>query len=218
MSDDRLKLTADNDIATITFDDGKVNALDNAWFHEMLTLLDQVEASKATALILKGRDGIYSGGLNIKWLPTIDKAESVAFSQLFPNVMRRIYHFPKPTVAQMTGHAIAGGCLIACACDRRIAMSGMSVAMNEVRVNMTIPGWIIDIVKDAIPMPHVKTMLKFGDAASTDDLALWGVVESVHASASELDAATADLVSTFQGISTADFAGTKANVRDVLRQ
>ena len=133
----RLKLETTSNIATITMDDGKVNALDNDWFRQMLGLLDEVETSDATALIIKGREGIYSGGLNVKWLPTMTKEEGVTFLQLFPGVMRRIYGFSKPTISQITGHAIAGGCIIACACDRRVAIGGANVAMNEVRVFTT---------------------------------------------------------------------------------
>lgn len=217
MADNRLDLTLDGPVARITFDDGKVNALDNDWFAAMLALLDEVEASDATALILRGREGIYSGGLNIKWLPTMSKAEQVAFGQLFPGMMKRLYHFPRPTIAQVTGHAIAGGCIIACACDRRVAVSGASVAMNEVRVNMTIPEWAIDIVMDTIPEPQVKTMLKFGDPVTTDQLAELGVIDSLVSSQAELDTAAHELAGTFEGISGFDFAGTKARVRKVLR-
>ena len=214
---DRISVAFENDIATITFDDGKVNALDNDWFRTMLALLDEVEASDARALILKGRDGIFSAGLNIKWLPTMTQEETTQFGQLFPGVMKRIYHYPKPTIAQITGHAIAGGCIIACACDRRVAISNASVAMNEVRVNMTIPEWAIDIVMDVIPAPYVKTLLKFGDRIPTAKLQEWGVVDAIYMEPSALDTAAQELAKTFEGISLQDFAGTKQRVRDQLR-
>ncbi len=217
MADSRLTLSMSDHIARITFDDGKVNAMDNEWFEAMLRLLDQVESSDATTLIIKGREGIYSGGLNIKWLPTMSREEQVAFGQLFPGVMRRIYHFPKPVIAQITGHAIAGGCILACACDRRVAIEGASVAMNEVRVNMTIPEWAIDIIMDAIPAPQVKTMLKFGDPVTTNQLREWHVVDRLCESPEELDSAAGKVAASFEGISAFDFAGTKARVRNTLR-
>ena len=85
-----LELTYSGTTALITMDDGKVNALDNAWFTKMLGMLDEVEASSATGLILKGRSGIFCGGLNIKWLPTMDKQHRVEFGQLFRGRFTRL--------------------------------------------------------------------------------------------------------------------------------
>ncbi len=215
--DERFTLVYEEDIAVVTFDDGKVNALDNEWFKTMLALLDEVEASDARTLVIKGRDGLFSGGLNIKWLPTMSRAEAVEFGQLFPGVMKRIYHYPKPTIAQITGHAIAGGCILLCACDRRLAIADATVAMNEVRVNMTIPEWAIDIVRDVVPLPHVATMLKFGDPVTTTTLAEWGVIDSISADQEALDEAVRAVAASFEGISLMDFAGTKRRVRASLR-
>ena len=212
-----LEYLNDGSVARITMDDGKVNAMDNDWFRRMLALLDEVEASEATCLIIKGRDGVFSGGLNIKWLPGMSKQEATEFFQLFPGTLKRLYHFSKPTIAQVTGPAIAGGCLTACACDRRVGISGADVAMNEVRVNMTIPEWAIDIVTDAIPAPQSKTLLKFGEPVKTDDLVMWHVFDAVCDDQEELEEAVNAIVKSFQGINPQDYAGTKARVRDVLR-
>lgn len=217
MSNDSLKLQIAGGIATITMDDGKVNAMDNDWFRLMLDMLDEVEASDATALVIRGRDGVFSGGLNIKWLPTMSPKEAIQFLQLFPATMKRVYNFSKPTVAQVTGHAIAGGCILACACDRRAAISGMNVAMNEVRVKMTIPEWAINIVLDALPGPQAKKMLKFGESVLTDDLVMWHVFDAVCDNAEDLEDTVDIILKSFEGISGPDFAGTKARVRDLLR-
>lgn len=214
---DRLTLQFDGQVARIVMDDGKVNAMDNDWFRHMLALLDEAEASDATCLVIKGRDGIFSGGLNIKWLPGMSKREATEFFQLFPATMKRLYHFSKPTIAQVTGPAIAGGCITACACDRRAGISGADVAMNEVRVNMTIPEWAIDIVMDAAPMPQSKTLLKFGEPIKTDDLVMWHVFDAVCDDQEELDDAVTTIINSFDGINLSDYAGTKARVRDKLR-
>jgi enoyl-CoA hydratase len=212
-----INLTFSGKTATIIMDDGKVNALDNSWFKNVLSALDEVESSEATSLMLKGREGIFSGGLNIKWLPTMTRSERVEFRQLFPGVMMRLYRFPIPTIAVITGHAIAGGCILACACDRRVAISGAKVAMNEVRANMTPPQWAIDIVRDVIPMPLAKLMFKFGEPVSTDQLVDAGVIEGVYDSQEQLTKASLDIVSSFEGISALDFANTKIRVRDALQ-
>ncbi len=209
-----LTLTIDKHLATIVMDDGKVNALDNNWFRTMLGLLDEVEASDAHALILMGRKGIYSGGLNVKWLPTMDASEQTAFGQLFPGTLNRLYRFPKPTIAAVTGHAIAGGCLLACACDRRLAVSGdYNMAMNEVLINMTIPYWAINIIMDVIPKPKVNDVLNHAEFLSFEILHDMGVFRSLHPSPEALLEAATDLAADYDKISLRDFAATKHQVR-----
>ena len=212
-----IDLTFSGNTATMVMDDGKVNALDNHWFKNALSAFDEVESSEATSLILKGREGIFSGGLNIKWLPTMTQSERIEFGQLFPGVMMRLYRFPKPTIAVITGHAIAGGCILACACDRRVAISGARIAMNEVRANMAAPQWAIDIVRDVIPMPLAKQMFKFGEPVSTEQLVESGVIEGVYDTQEQLTKASLDIVASLEGISAIDFANTKSRIRDVLR-
>ena len=211
-----INLTFSAKTASMVMDDGKVNALDNHWFKKAMSILDEVESSEATSLILKGREGIFSGGLNIKWLPTMTQSERIEFRQLFPGVMKRLYSFPIPTIAVITGHAIAGGCILACACDRRVAISGAKVAMNEVRANMTAPQWAIDIVRDVIPMPMAKQMFKFGEPVSTDQLVDAGVIEGVYDTQEQMEKASLDIVASLEGISAVDFTNTKNRIRDAL--
>ncbi len=90
MSNSRLKLEYIDVGARITMDDGRVNAMDNDWFEELQSLLTEVEASDAACLIIRGNDRVFSGGLNIKWLPTMDRTELVKFFHLFPGTMKRI--------------------------------------------------------------------------------------------------------------------------------
>ncbi len=210
----RLKLEINNNVAVITMDDGKVNALDNDWFKQMLSLLDQVEASDAHALVLSGREGIFSGGLNVKWLPTMDKLAQTEFSQLFSSTLIRLYQFPKPTIAALTGHGIAGGCLLACACDQRLAVAGeYNIAMNEVLINMTIPGWAIRIIQDVIPKPYSNDVLNLAKFVSFDEAHTLGVIKAIYPDIDSLMENALKLAGSYSNISLRDFAATKRQVR-----
>lgn len=209
----RLQLTIENQIATIVMDDGKVNAIDNDWFRTMLGFLDEVEASDAFALIIQGREKVFSGGLNVKWLPTMSKQDVAEFGQLFPGTMNRIYHFPKPTIAAITGHAIAGGCIIACACDRRLALRGFNMAMNEVLIKMTIPKWAINIVMDVIPKPFVNDMLDHAEFLSTEKAYELGVVRELFDDIDPMMRHATELAVSYNNLSIEDFSRTKLMVR-----
>lgn len=218
MTDSRFELEYLDVGARITMDDGHVNAMDNNWFESIQGLLAEVEASDAPCLIIRGNGKVFSGGLNIKWLPTMDRNELVGFFQLFSGTMKRIYYYPKPTIAQITGHGIAGGFILACACDRQVAIKDARLAMNEVRVNMTIPQWAIDIISDTVPKPYAKRLLKFGDPVTTNQLHEWGVVETLSDSQGELSEAALDVAKSIEGISAQHFSGTKKNVERLIRR
>ncbi len=209
-----LTLETQGGMAVIRMDDGKVNALDNQWFKKMLSLLDEVEASSAHTLVLMGRSGIFSGGLNIKWLPTMNALDQTEFSQLFPGTLIRLYQFPKPTIAALTGHGIAGGCLLACACDQRIAVAGdYNLAMNEVLINMTIPGWAIQIVKDVVPKPQVNDFLNLAEFMSFSRARELGIIRKIYDNTDLLMEGAARLAASHAKISLKDFAGNKRQVR-----
>jgi len=209
-----LDLTYHDSTAVLTMDDGKVNALDNAWFRTMLAHLDAVEASDATGLILVGRAGIFSGGLNIKWLPTMNKLDMTEFGQLFGGTLKRLYQFPKPTIAAVSGHAIAGGCLLACACDVRLAVQGkFKIAMNETLIKMTIPGWANNIIENVVPKPYAAAMLSMAEFMSFEKAESLGIISQRFEDHASLMAAALEKAETFKQFSMPNFTANKLNVR-----
>tara|TARA_R110002072_G_scaffold46082_5_gene127889 strand:- start:15796 stop:16437 length:642 start_codon:yes stop_codon:yes gene_type:complete len=209
-----LELTYRDTTAVITMDDGKVNALDNTWFKTMLAHLDAVEASDATGLILVGRTGVFSGGLNIKWLPTMDKLDQTEFGQLFGGTLNRLYQFPKPTIAALTGHAIAGGCLLACACDIRYAVNGkFNMAMNETLIKMTIPAWANNIIENVVPKPYAAAMLSMAEFMSFDQALDLGIIGARFDDDASLLAAALKKAESFKLFSMRDFTANKRSVR-----
>ena len=111
-----MTYTLEDGIAEIALDDGKANAFNTEWFTQFNELLDRTEADGARVLVLRGRPGIFSGGLNIKWLPTLDRDQLRSAVETFGTTMLRVLGLGLPTIAELTGHAIAGGCVLACPC------------------------------------------------------------------------------------------------------
>jgi len=210
----RLELTVKDNIALITMDDGKVNAMDIQWFREMHALLDEVEEKGYAGLIIKGRPGVYSGGLNIKWLPEMTGEEARLFRKLFPTTMERIHHLPIPTIAALTGHAIAGGCIVACGCDWRVAIEGdYRLQMNEVRVNMTLPDWAIKIVEYTIPRPWVNYVNGYGEPLSFQKAHEIGVITGLAEDDQELMQLVFAQAEANSVVSKNDFAVTKEKLK-----
>ncbi len=139
-------------VATITLDDGKVNAMALPFFDGLNAALDRAEAERPAAVVIAGRPGYFSAGLNLKLLPTLAPPEFERTMIAFGETMLRVFLFPIPCVAAVTGHAIAGGAFLAFACDERYVGEGpYKLHVNEVAIALPLPTWALAIAQSAIP-------------------------------------------------------------------
>ncbi len=161
----KIAYTIENNRASITMDDGKANAMDFHYFEEMNSALTEIESSGSRVLIIKGRQGFFSGGLDLKLMSTLAPNDIDKLAETFARTMLRVFLYPIPTVALCTGHAIAGGAMLAFACDRRHIMNGnYRIQVNEIAIGIPLPSWMLLIGKSAIPsalrteaLLHAKT-------------------------------------------------------------
>src|SRR5262249_5625253 len=114
---DALGYAVRDRVAAITVDDAKVNAMTLGFFEALVAALDRAERYRSGAVVIGGRDGVFSAGLNLKVLPTLAPDDFRRTVVAFARTMLRVFTFPIPTVAAVTGHAIAGGAILAFACD-----------------------------------------------------------------------------------------------------
>lgn len=156
-----MEYTQHEQVAQIRLDDGKVNAMGPAFFDELNAVLDRAEREKPGALVLAGREGFFSPGLNIKLLPTLPPDELTRTLQSFGNTLLRVWAFPLPTVAAITGHAVAGGLFLAFACDRRIMARGpFRLHANEHAIGLPLPSWAQAVTESVIGgVAYVELML-----------------------------------------------------------
>ena len=150
---DAIRYTQADGIAEVVLDDGKVNAMDAAFFDGLNAALDRAERDVARALVLTGRAGFLSPGLNVKLLPTLPPEEYGRTLVSFGHTLLRLWTAPQPTVAAVTGHAVAGGALLAFACDHRVvADAALRIHMNETAIGLPLPTWAMVICQSAIPV------------------------------------------------------------------
>ena len=158
---EHIAYTTRDGIAEITLDDGKVNAMHRAFFDGLNAALDRAAGDGSRALVLTGRPGYLSAGLNIKLLPTLPPDELRPTLVGFGQTLLRLWTYELPTVAAASGHAVAGGALLAFACDRRFLTDGpFRVQMNETAIGLPLPTWALAICQAAIPPRwHTEALL-----------------------------------------------------------
>jgi len=199
---------------TITLDDGKANAMSIAWFAALGAALDQAEAAELDALVFRGRPGFFSGGLDIKKLPTLSADELKKLTRDFAAVMLRVLAFPVPTIARIEGHAIAGGAILALACDLRLALDGTHrFQMNEVAIGIPVPEWMILIAETCVPKAEMVKLLLHARPYTIREAAAAGLVHAVHPDVAALDAQVAVAIESLAPLNRTAYAKSKRQMR-----
>jgi enoyl-CoA hydratase len=139
------------------------------FFKALNDALDQAERDRPIAVVLAGRPGAFSAGLDLKLLPTLTPPDFRDTILRFGEVMLRVFTFPVPCIAAVTGHAIAGGAFLAFACDERYMADGaFKLHVNEVQRAMPLPTWALAIAQNAIPKRfHTEAILQAGRSRRT---------------------------------------------------
>ncbi len=144
---ERVSYIREEQIAVITMDDGKVNALGPDMLAALNAALDRAESEDAGAVVIAGNDRVFSGGFDLKVFRSGDVQASIDMLKAGFELSHRLLSFPKPVVSACTGHAIAMGSFLACSTDHRIAAPASMFQANEVAIGMVLPYPALEVMK-----------------------------------------------------------------------
>jgi enoyl-CoA hydratase len=149
MASDVLQYVVDGRVATIVHDDDGANTLRSDVFETYFAMLDRAEADDGVgAVVIRGRDDFFSAGMDLKWMKRIDRDQLGTIGPNMARLAHRIFIFPKPVIAAVTGHAIAGGAIILLACDRSIGVEGeYKIGLNEVEIGIPFGGFAMKLAQ-----------------------------------------------------------------------
>jgi enoyl-CoA hydratase/carnithine racemase len=140
-------------IATVTLDDGKVNALSHQMLRDIDGALDRALADGAIVL-LAGRPGVFSAGFDLRVLRAGGEDGPTMVRAGFQLAMR-VLSFPKPVVIACTGHAIAMGAFLLLSGDYRVGAAGpYKITANEVAIGLTMPRPAVEICRQRLAPAH----------------------------------------------------------------
>ena len=154
MSEKIATIKKEDDISIITLDDGKANVFSPEMSNQLNACLDEVD-TESGCVIITGREGMFSAGLNLKIIQSGDVDRIVEMSSSAFKLLARIFSFPRPVIAACSGHGIALGTFLICCCDYRIGIKGeYMLGANEMRTNMVIPTPILELIKFRVNDSH----------------------------------------------------------------
>jgi enoyl-CoA hydratase len=201
-------------VATISMDDGKANALSHDMWDQLGVAFDKAEEAKAI-VVLKGRDGLFSGGFDLKEIAK-GPEQAVFLTSRGSKMARRIMSFPTPVIGVSTGHCIAMGAFLMLACDYRIgAAGGFKTGLNETMIGMTMHHFGIELARYRIPPNYFHRCVINAEIWSPTDAVKAGFYDQA-VPVEELEKATSIIVKGFAQLNMTAFNGTKNKSRAAI--
>jgi len=173
-----IELTREGETASLRLAHGKANAMDTALMVELADALAQIERSDAGALVVTGQGNIFSAGVDLLRL-TSGRAYIAEFLPKMCAAFRALFEFPKPALAAVNGHAIAGGMILSSACDYRVMARGAKIGIPELRVGVPFPLVALEIVRSALSPERAHEAVLFGRVLEAEAALEAGYVHEV---------------------------------------
>jgi enoyl-CoA hydratase len=207
-----IELSEQGDIAILRMAHGKANALDVELCNGLADAFGKIGASAARAVVVVGTGSIFSAGVDLVRL----SSEGAPYVRQFLPALHRLFdaafNLPKPLVAAVNGHAMAGGCVLACCADVRIAARGNGrIGITEMLVGVPFPALAFEVMRYAAKAQYLPDMTLTGATYLADDARERGLVDQVVEPAELMERAMAE-AKRLAALPAATFAATKAQM------
>lgn len=182
-----------SDVSVIRLEGGKANAMTSELLDTIERAIDELERSPARAAVITGYDRFFSAGLALPKLIDLDRPAMQAFIERFARAMMRVYACEKPIVAAINGHALAGGCVLALMCDRRICVDdpAVQIGLNEVQIGIGLPAIVIEPLRAQVPPQSLVPIALEGRRFPPADAVAVGLVHATVPAGDVIRLATA---------------------------
>jgi enoyl-CoA hydratase len=179
-------------VAVVHLRHGKANALDLEFCTALVERLEQLRLSSAGSVVLTGQGHIFSAGVDLLRVLNDGPAYLERFLPALTKLFETVFCFPKPVVAAINGHAIAGGCVLACAADNRImALDSGRIGVTELLVGVPFPAIALEIMRFAAAPQRFQALVYSGATLAPEEAVTNGLVQTTTDSADLMDRAVA---------------------------
>ena len=207
-----IELTRRGRIAVLTMNHGKANALDSELCHEIIRRFDELR-SAAEAVVITGEGRIFSAGVDLVRAVEGGVGYLREFLPALSRAFEAVFFHPRPVVAALNGHAIAGGCVLACAADRRVmARDSGRMGVTELLVGVPFPAVAFEIMRFAAAPQYFDDIVLSGATYPPEEARARGLLHDIAAPESVVDEAIA-AAEALAALSPAAFALTKVQSR-----
>jgi len=209
-----IELTMRGEVAVLRMNHGKANAMDLEFCEALTAQFNDLRQSTARAVVITGSGRMFSAGVDL--LRVVDGGAPYVrvFLPAVSRALGALFSLPKPVVAAVNGHAIAGGCVMVCAADyRMMAREPGRIGIPELLVGVPFPVVPLEIMRFATPSQHLQSLIYRGTTLAADAALQHGLVDAVVDPEGLVDEAVA-VAERFAALSPAAFTLTKEQVRE----
>lgn len=187
-----VKIEKLDGVSVLRLANGVTNPISLELIREISKVLDELSNDGGThSVVITGTNNkFFSIGFDLPNLYKQGKDEIRSFYISYNRLCLDLYTFPKPTVAALTGHAIAGGCILAICCDYRVIATGKKLmGLNEIKLGVPVPYPGDVILKQIIGTRFAQMIMEVGEFFEPDALIQMGMVNDVVRQKNVLDKA-----------------------------
>jgi enoyl-CoA hydratase/carnithine racemase len=184
-----VRVEEHGDVAVVRVDRPPANALDPQLLSEARAVADELTASGPGAVVMTGREGFFSAGVDLKLVPTLDADGQRRMVDGVNRLMAAWYSFPRPVVCAVNGHAIAGGLIIALCADYRVGCTQGKLGLAELRAGVPYPAVPLRIVRAELSPQAARVLALRAHLVDPDDALALGLVDELAAPADVLQRA-----------------------------
>ena len=193
---------------------GKANALDLELLEALSRAFEHERRASREPLVLTGSGRIFSAGVDLFRILSGGRAYIERFLPALDEAILSIFDFPRPVVAAINGHAIAGGCVLACACDRRLFVAERAtIGVPELRVGVPFPLVALEMVERILPPQRREEVVYLGRTYEPAGALELGLVQEL-VPAAELEARARAAALELASIPAATFEASKRALHD----
>ena len=175
-----IEIQQQGDITILRMSHGKVNSLDVEFCSGITEQLNELKTTSSRALILTGNEKLFSAGVDLVRLLEEDPSYIDIFLPAMTTAFETLFSYPKPVVAAVNGHAIAGGCVLACAADFTImAHNNGRIGVSELLVGVPFPAIALEIIRFASSYQHFQRIIYYGETFSPEEALQLGLIDEI---------------------------------------
>ncbi|MFQ3206486.1 MAG: enoyl-CoA hydratase [Glaciecola sp.] len=175
---DVVAIQIENQVATITIQNGKVNAISHQVIEEMNKALDQAQEAKAV-VVITGKPGMLSGGYDLNVMRESTSA-AMELVEKGSTLSRRLLSFPFPVLVACPGHAVAKGAFLLLSADYRIGVEGnFKIGLNEVAIGMSMHDAGVELARGRLAPVFFNRSVILAEMVSPQDAITAGFLDKV---------------------------------------
>lgn len=175
---DVVATTIENNVATITIQNGKVNAISHQVIADINAALDQAEQAKAV-VVITGTPGMLSAGYDLNVMRE-SMSKAMELVQKGSTLSRRLLSFPFPVLVACPGHAVAKGAFLLLSADYRIGVEGdFKIGLNEVAIGMSMHDAGVELARGRLAPVFFNRSVILAEMVNPQDAITMGFLDKV---------------------------------------